>query len=169
MVALVVWFFVNVGTAIQEREIPYGFGFLSTAYQTGIGHTFLPWVASDSYGYSIFVAAVNTVFVAVAGVIFATVVGVVIGVARLSSNWLVSKLAAVYVEFFRNVPLVIILAFCFYAWLALPEAREGLHHRGLPLHQQQGHIHSLDIGEWAVRGVGLACTGGCCRHLCDRR
>ena len=125
VVALVVWFFVNVGTAIQEREIPYGFGFLSTAYQTGIGHTFLPWVASDSYGYSIFVAAVNTVFVAVAGVIFATVVGVVIGVARLSSNWLVSKLAAVYVEFFRNVPLVIILAFCFYAWLALPEAREG--------------------------------------------
>ena len=42
-VALVVWFFVNVGTAIQEREIPYGFGFLSTAYQTGISHTFLPW------------------------------------------------------------------------------------------------------------------------------
>ena len=125
MVALVTWFFVNVGTAIEERGIPYGFGFLSTSFQVGIGHHFLAQVPSDSYGYSLFVAAVNTVFVAVAGVILATLLGVVVGVARLSNNWLVAKLAAVYVEFFRNVPLLVILVFWFYMWLALPETGEG--------------------------------------------
>ena len=125
VVVLVLWFFVNVGTAIQERNIPYGFGFLSTSYQTGIGHHFLPYVPSNGYGYSLFVAAVNTVVVAVAGVILATLLGIGIGVARLSNNWLVSKLAAVYVEFFRNVPLLVILFFWFYIWLALPETGEG--------------------------------------------
>ena len=106
-------------------EIPYGFGFLSTSFQVGIGHHFLPYDPSDGYGYALFVAAVNTVFVAVAGVILATVLGVIVGVARLSNNWLVAKLAAVYVEFFRNVPLLVILFFWFYIWLALPEAGEG--------------------------------------------
>ena len=125
VVVLVLWFFANIATAIQERGIPYGFGFLSTSYQTGIGHHFLPYDPSDGYGYSLFVAAVNTVFVAVAGVIFATLLGVVVGVARLSNNWLASKLAAVYVEFFRNVPLLVILFFWWYIWLALPEAGEG--------------------------------------------
>ena len=125
VVALVTWFFVNVGTAIEERGIPYGFGFLSTSFQVGIGHHFLPYDPSDGYGYSLFVAAVNTVFVAVAGVILATVLGVIVGVARLSNNWLVAKLAAVYVEFFRNVPLLVILFFWFYIWLALPETGEG--------------------------------------------
>ena len=125
VVALVVWFFANIGNAIQERGIPYGFSFLTRAYQTGMGHHFLPFDPSDSFRYSIFVAAVNTALVAIVGVIFATVLGVVVGVARLSGNWLVSKMATVYVEFFRNVPLLIILFFWFYIWLTLPEVGES--------------------------------------------
>ena len=125
VVALVAWFFTNMANAVQDREIPHGWGFLDRAYQTPIGHHFLPYESSNSYGYAVIVAAVNTLIVAVMGVILATALGIFIGVARLSGNWLVSKLAMVYVEFFRNVPLLILLIFWLVIVLALPPVREG--------------------------------------------
>ena len=70
-------------------------------------------------------AATNTVFVSIVGVILATALGIAIGVARLSGNWIVSKLALVFVEFFRNVPLLVQLFFWFYIFLALPPERDG--------------------------------------------
>ena len=124
-VVLVVWFFLNIGGAIQDRNIPYGFSFLDREYQTPIGHHFLPYESSDSFLYALGVAATNTVFVSIVGVILATALGIVIGVSRLSGNWIVSKLALVYVEFFRNVPLLVQLFFWFYIFLALPPERDG--------------------------------------------
>ena len=125
VVALVVWFFANMSNAIQEREIPYGFSFLSRVYQTPIGEHFIPYDSSDTFLYALGVAASNTAIVAVAGVALATLLGIIIGVARLSSNWIVSKLATVYIEFFRNVPLLVQLFFWFYIVLSLPPVREG--------------------------------------------
>ena len=125
VVALVAWFFTNIATAVQDREIPHGWSFLDREYQTPIGQTFLPYESSDSFGYALGVAAVNTVVVSIVGVILATMLGIFVGVARLSSNWLVSKLAMVYIEFFRNVPLLVQLFFWFYIILALPPVREG--------------------------------------------
>ena len=124
-VALVVWFFVNIGQAIQERNIPYGFEFLSRAYQTPIGQHFLPYESSDTFLYALGVAAANTVIVAVVGIVLAILLGIVGGVARLSGNWIVAKIATVYIEFFRNVPLLVQLFFWFYILLALPTVREG--------------------------------------------
>ena len=124
-VVLVAWFFVNIGGAIQDRNIPYGFSFLDREYQTPIGHHFLPYESSDSFLYALGVAATNTVFVSIVGVILATALGIVIGVSRLSGNWIVSKLALVFVEFFRNVPLLVQLFFWFYIFLALPPERDG--------------------------------------------
>ena len=124
-VVLVVWFFLNIGSAIQDRNIPYGFSFLDREYQTPIGHHFLPYESSDSFLYAIGVAATNTVVVSIVGVILATALGIVIGVSRLSGNWIISKLALVYVEFFRNVPLLVQLFFWFYIFLALPPERDG--------------------------------------------
>ena len=125
VVALVSWFFINIANAIQEREIPYGFSFLDRAYQTPIGQHFLPYQSSDTFLYAFAVAATNTLIVAIAGVILATALGIVIGVARLSTNWIVSRLATVYIEFIRNVPLIIQLFFWFYLMLALPQVRQG--------------------------------------------
>ena len=124
-VGLVVWFFVNIGQAIQERNIPYGFGFLSRAYQTPIGQHFLPYESSDTFLYALGVAATNTIIVAVAGIVLAILLGIVVGVARLSGNWIVAKIATAYIEFFRNVPLLVQLFFWFYILLALPTVREG--------------------------------------------
>ncbi len=125
VVVLVAWFFANIANAVQDREIPHGWGFLDREYQTPIGQTFIDYESSDTFAYAFLVAAVNTVVVSIVGVILATMLGVFIGVARLSSNWLVSKLATVYIEFFRNVPLLVQLFFWFYIILALPPVREG--------------------------------------------
>ncbi len=125
VVVLVSWFFVNIGNAIDDREIPYGFSFLDRAYQTPIGQHFLSYESSDTFLYAFFVAFTNTVFVSIVGVILATALGIVVGVMRLSSNWLVAKIATAYVEFFRNVPLLVQLFFWFYIMLALPPVREG--------------------------------------------
>ena len=125
VVTLVVWFFANIGAAIQERDIPYSFTFLDREYQTPIGVSFLPYDPSDTFLYALLVASTNTIIVAMLGVILATFLGIVIGVARLSPNWLVSKLAAAYIEFFRNVPLLVQLLFWFFSVLTLPTVRES--------------------------------------------
>ena len=125
VVVLVSWFFINIGSAIAERNIPYGFSFLTRGYQTPIGQHFLPYKSSDTFQYALLVAFTNTLVVSIVGVILATALGIVVGVARMSSNWLVAKIAAVYVEFFRNVPLLVQLFFWFYIMLALPPVGRG--------------------------------------------
>ncbi len=124
VVVLVVWFFGNIANAIQDRNIPWGFDFLGRAYSTPIGHHFLGYDPSNTFGYAFIVATVNTLIVSVIGVILATMLGIAVGVARMSNNWIVSKTALVYVEFFRNVPLLVQLFFWFYIVLALPQVRE---------------------------------------------
>ena len=125
VVSLVAWFFINISEAIRDRDIPYGFSFLSREYQTPIGQHFLPYESSDTYLYAFGVAATNTIVISVVGVILATALGIFVGVSRMSGNWIVSRAALAYVEFFRNVPLLIQLFFWFYIILTLPPAREG--------------------------------------------
>ncbi len=125
VVFLVAWFFFNIASAVDEREIPYGFSFLERAYQTPIGQHLIPYETSDTFLYAFVVAAVNTIVVSIVGVIVATLLGIFVGVCRLSGNWLVARVALVYIEFFRNVPLLIQLYFWFYIVLSLPPVREG--------------------------------------------
>ena len=125
VVVFVAWFFSNIYSAIHDRNIPFGFGFLDRSYQTPIGQHFLPYDKSDTFLYALGVAVTNTIVVSIVGVILATMLGIAVGVARLSSNWLVSKIATVYIEFFRNVPLLVQLFFWFYIILALPRVRDG--------------------------------------------
>ena len=125
VVALVVWFFSNIGRSIDDRDIPFGFTFLTREYQTPIGEHFIPYESSDTFRYALVVAITNTAIVAVLGVILATALGIAIGVARLSGNWIVSRSALVYIEFFRNVPLLVQMLFWLFIVLALPPVREG--------------------------------------------
>ena len=125
VVALVTTFFTNITNTIQEREIPHGFSFLSREYQTPIGQHFLPYESSDTFLYAFGVAATNTIVVSIVGVILATALGIVVGVARISGNWLVSRTSLIYIEVFRNVPLLVQLFFWFYVVLELPPVRQG--------------------------------------------
>ena len=176
VVALVVWFFSNIANAIQEREIPYGFSFLSRAYQTPIGQHFLPYESSDTFLYAFGVAVVNTLIVSVVGVILATVLGVGVGVARMSGNWIVSRAALAYIEFFRNVPLLVQLFFWFYIILALPPVREGyvvaqrlyINNAGIsmPAPSANGVGGALT---WAALAVAAIAAGVIVRRLLARR
>ena len=109
----------------KSATSPTASAFLSREYQTPIGEHFIPYESSDTFRYALLVAAVNTIVVAIVGVVLATVLGVAIGVARLSGSWIVSKLTLVYIEFFRNVPLLVQLLFWFFIVLTLPPVREG--------------------------------------------
>jgi len=125
VVVLVTWFFINIGNAVHDRDIPYGFSFLSREYQTPIGQHFLAYQSSDSFLYAFIVAGTNTLIVSIVGIFLATALGVFVGVSRMSSNWLVAKISLAYVEFFRNVPLLVHLFFWFYIVLEFPPVREG--------------------------------------------
>ena len=164
VVSLVVWFFANIANAVQDRDIPHGFSFLSREYQTPIGEHFIPYESSDTFLYAFWVAITNTLIVAVAGVVLATALGILIGVARLSNNWLVSKLALAYIEFFRNVPLLVQLLFWFFIVLTLPIEREAYNVAGL-LHISNSGISMpwpspaglFPSGAWiALTGIGVA-------------
>ena len=176
VVFLVAWFFTNIATAVQDREIPHGFGFLDREYQTPIGQHFIPYESSDSFGYALLVAAVNTIAVSIVGVILATILGVFIGVSRMSSNWLVAKLATIYIEFFRNVPLLVLLFFWFTIILALPQVRESyvignglfINNAGIsmPFPAAQALIPALT---WSILGaLSLAAGYGVYRLLAAR-
>ncbi len=118
-------FFVNVSREIAARDIPFGYDFLDRAAQIPIGESVIGYDPSDSFAYGLLVAALNTVKASVLGVILATLLGLVIGIARLSPNWLLNKIAIVYIEIFRNIPLVVQLLFWFLIILSLPTVREG--------------------------------------------
>ena len=159
MVFLVAWFFFNIANAIEDREIPYGFSFLERAYQTPIGQHFLPYETSDTFLYAFGVAAVNTIVVSIVGVILATALGIFVGVARLSGNWLVAKLALGYIEFFRNVPLLIQLYFWFYIVLALPPVREGYVIADLVYVNNAGISIPFPFSDGTGGGAGMAGGG----------
>jgi general L-amino acid transport system permease protein len=122
------WYlFSNTVVNLAARNIATGFDFLNRQAGFAIGEHLIPYDAADTYFRALVVGLLNTLRIGVAGIILATMLGAVIGVARLSSNWLVAKLAAGYVEVFRNIPLLLQLFF-WYAIITeiLPGPREAL-------------------------------------------
>jgi general L-amino acid transport system permease protein len=128
-VALVAWYFVsNTAANLEARRIASGFGFLAREAGFEIGETtFLEYGAADSYLRALGVGLANTFRVAAIGIVLATVLGAAIGLGRLSANLLLRGLCACYVEFMRNVPLLVQLFF-WYALISenLPGPREAL-------------------------------------------
>lgn len=128
VVAFVSWtLFQNTQANLESRNIASGFGFMSVEGGLPINDTLLSYQPSDTYGYAFFLGVVNTLYVAFLGIILSTLIGVIVGCARVSSNWLVSLLATVYVEILRNVPLLLTLFFTYVVVLAgLPHPRSSL-------------------------------------------
>jgi len=114
---LAAWFLIsNTLENLEARNIASGFAFLGREAGFAIGETSLiAYSAADTYLKALAVGVANTFRVALIGIVAATVLGTLIGLARLSRNWLLAKLAAAYVEFVRNVPLLVQLFF----WYAL--------------------------------------------------
>ncbi|MCW8334970.1 amino acid ABC transporter permease [Vibrio paucivorans] len=130
ILALIFFFYTIVNNALTNldaRGIATGFGFLDQEAGFGIGLTLIEYDETYSYGRTFVIGLLNTALVSFLGIILATVIGFVMGIARLSSNWLVSRLAAVYIEIFRNVPLLLQIFFWYFAVLqALPSPRQSM-------------------------------------------
>jgi general L-amino acid transport system permease protein len=117
----------NAVTNLQRAGIARGFGFLNNTSGFDLNQTLITYSSSTSTYFDAFlVGLLNTLVVSAIGIVIATILGFVIGIARLSNNWLVSKLATIYVEVIRNLPLLLQLLFWYYAVLAsLPQPRDS--------------------------------------------
>lgn len=120
----------NTMTNLAERGIASGFGFLDTTAGFGIIQSILPYTAESTYGQAFLVSLVNTILISAVGVAAATLIGFVVGIARLSRNWLISKIALVYIETFRNIPLLLQILFWYNAVLKPLPAPRDLYQRG---------------------------------------
>ena len=115
------FFTMNAQDNMDTRGIEFGFGFLSKEASFDIQFSLIDYDGSHSYARAYLVGLLNTLLVAFIGIILATLLGIVIGVARLSPNYLIRKTASFYIEFFRNIPLLLQIFFWYYAALrALP-------------------------------------------------
>ncbi len=164
LVGFAVWYLVsNTLHNLAARNISTGFGFLQREAGFAIGESIIPYTPADTYGRAIWVGLINTLRVSVVGIIAATLFGTLLGIARLSKNWLLSRVASAYVEVMRNIPLLLQLFF-WYAIIteSMPGPRQALNplpgifisNRGLKLPSLQG-----DALDWMVAGLALAIVG----------
>ena len=116
----------NTSENMKNRGIASGFGFLEQTAGFSISQTLIDYEEADSYGRAFWVGLLNTILISVIGIFLATIIGFFIGIARLSSNWLISKLATAYIEILRNIPLLLQILFWYIAVLrALPRAKQS--------------------------------------------
>jgi general L-amino acid transport system permease protein len=174
LVGLVAWFLVsNLLHNLAARHIATGFGFLGREAGFAISEGLISYSPGSSYGRAIWVGILNTVLVSVLGIVFATLLGVLVGIGRLSRNWLVARLASVYVEAIRNVPLLLQLFF-WYSIITeiMPGPRQAhqplpgvfLSNRGLKIPALGGEA----VG-WMLLGLVLAVTGAVALHCWGRQ
>ncbi len=158
-VVLVGWFLIsNTLDNLARRSIATGYDFLEREAAFGIGESLIDYSPKDSYGRAFLVGVLNTLKVSVIGVLLATIIGTVVGVARLSSNWLIAKLASTFVEIVRNIPPLLQLFF-WYALVSesLPPVRQALNPvPGVFLSQRglQVPVPSADP-VWTTMGIAL--------------
>ena len=139
LISVIAYFAFNAQVNMGNRGISFGYGFLSQEASFDIGFSLIDYDGSMSYARAFLVGLLNTLLVSAIGIFFATLIGVTVGIGRLSSNYLIAKAAEVYVEIFRNIPLLLQLFFWYYAAL-----------RALPLPQDA--INIFDVSYLTVKG-----------------
>ncbi|MFC1798479.1 amino acid ABC transporter permease [Thermodesulfobacteriota bacterium] len=164
-VALLAYYLMSNTMANLERQsIATGFGFLKKASSFEVGEAIIPYSAADTYARALVVGALNTLKVSFVGVVLTVILGTVIGVARLSSNWLVLRLSAAYIEVFQNIPVLLQLFFWYaFFYEMLPSPRQALcpfsgvflSNRGLVFAVPEGHMVHI----YMAVAFGVGCLG----------
>ena len=117
----------NAFINLKKQNIATGFSFFHKESSFEIGESLIPYSAASSYGRALVVGALNTLKVAFIGILITIVLGTVVGIARLSTNWLVSKLAAIYIEVMQDIPVLLQLFFWYAIFYeALPSPRQAI-------------------------------------------
>jgi len=127
VISIIAFMAANFATATAERGLGFGFSFLGRQAGFDISESLIPYSSTDTYSTAFIVGLLNTLFVSAVGIVLATILGIAVGVARLSPNWLLNRVAAGYVELMRNTPLLLQLVILnFVVFLQLPSVRESL-------------------------------------------
>ena len=128
VVGLGLFFYNNMISGLREKHnVAISFSFLSQTAGFDIGESLIEYSREKTYARAFVVGLLNTFQVAFLGIVFATLLGIVIGVMRLSTNFLVNRIAAIYIEIFRNIPLLVLLIFWAQAvFLKLPQVRAAI-------------------------------------------
>ena len=167
------YLYQNVVENLGRQNIATGFGFLDQVSQFEIGETPISYSSRDTYGRALLVGLMNTLSVSAAGIVVATVLGFLIGIMRVSSNWLLQRIALFYVEIVRNIPVILQVIFWAAVIRNLPAPRQAielwglgfLSNRGLNFVTPQAHpAHGWMLGALAA-GILLAIIGA---HLARR-
>ena len=121
------YLFTNTLTNLERQNIATGFGFFDKEASFEIGESLIPYSAADTYARALLVGVLNTLKVAFIGVILTVILGTFVGIARLSTNWLVSRLAAIYTEVLQDIPVLLQLFFWYAIFYeVLPSPRQSL-------------------------------------------
>lgn len=164
------WIFSNTQANLQKQSISTGFSFIQREAGFEIGEHLISYSAADTYARALFVGVLNTLKVAFIGNFLTVLLGILIGVARLSSNWLVSRLAAAYIEVLQNVPVLLQLFF----WYAifhgmLPSPRESLEIAGGIIVNNRGFYFPVPVVHPAHATMGAALLIGLAASFIVRR
>lgn len=129
MAGLLAWYLIsNTLINLERQNIASGFDFMDKEAGFEIGESLIPYSAADSYARALAVGVLNTLKVSLLGIFLCLVIGVFVGISRLSDNWLVKKLAGIYIEVMQNVPILLQLFFWYALFYeALPPVRHALH------------------------------------------
>jgi general L-amino acid transport system permease protein len=158
LVAAGVWMWLNTLENLKRANLSSGFGFLQSRAGFDIAQSLIAYSSDSSYFRALQVGILNTLTVAAVGIVTATILGLLIGVGRLSHNWLIRKLATVYVELFRNVPLLVLIFFWYKGVInALPNVRESIVMPfGMVLNNRGFYFPAFVFGEgsvWILAGL----------------
>lgn len=163
LIILAGWYLVsNTLYNLEQQNISTGYGFLDLEASFEISETMIEYSAQSDYATALIVGLLNTVKVSVLGIVLCTIIGTVFGVARLSSNWIVRKLATVYVETFRNIPVLLQLFF-WYALIpsAFPHPRDALEPLPGVLFTSRGMYMPVPVADNAYTLMGIAAIIAC--------
>lgn len=147
---------LRIKYAVQAQGMVSGFGFLDRTTGWDISFSVLKYSVSDTYAWVIFVGFINTIYTGILGIMGATVLGAMIGLARLSSNFLLRMISTVYVNFFRNIPLILQVIFWYQIINHLPHSRQALNVGGLFFLSNRGlYWPTLNLAPWTIWGVAV--------------
>jgi general L-amino acid transport system permease protein len=163
MVGLLAYYLVSNTQANLERQaIATGFGFLQKEAAFEIGESLISYSAADRYIRALFVGVLNTLLVSFIGIVLTVILGTLIGVARLSTNWLVSKLAAVYIEVFQDIPILLQLFFWYaFFYEILPGPRQALSPLNGVFLSNRGLVFAVPEFHPAHTYMAVAFVAGC--------
>ncbi|MCB0212789.1 MAG: ABC transporter permease subunit [Anaerolineae bacterium] len=144
------WLINNFINNAENQGLQIGFDFLNSTAAFDIAEG-IDYEATDTFGRALWVGVVNTIRVSLIGIILTTLLGIVVGIARLSNNWLISRVATVYIEIIRNIPLLVLLFFIYFAViLKLPAVKDSAQLFGLPVY----------LNNRGIAVPGLSATSG---------